>query len=294
MQIAIINIDSKRIPNLALAKIEKYHKDRGDKLVDLDKADKVYVSCVFAINKDECELYKQDIRCIIGGSGYDIYTKLPREIEDVKSRINLGFTTRGCIRNCKFCIVPKKEGRIRVTNNLLDLWDGKSKDIVLLDNNILALPEHFKLICKQARDNKIRLDFNQGLDCRLLTHDIINDLNTIRTANLHFAWDDLKYEKSVRNAIDLMNEKRCTWLVLTGFNTTLEEDLYRVEYLRSRNQVAYIMRYNNSKRKNLIPLSRWVNNRSWFRAITWQEFVNLNYKGRTEEYGIQEICKWRH
>ena len=81
---------------------------------------------------------------------------------------------------------------------------------------------------------------------------------------------------------------RCTWLVLTGFNTTFEQDLYRANYLRSRNQVAYIMRYNNSKRKSLVPLSRWVNNRSWFRAVTWEYFVERNYKNREEEYGIKQ------
>ena len=293
MKIAIVNIDSKRIPNLALAKIEKYHKDKQDEITTVDKADKVYISCVFEINKHECDQYENNAKFLIGGSGYNITTKLPEDIENVRPRINLGFTTRGCIRNCKFCIVQQKEGRIRAVGDLLDLWDGKSKDVVLLDNNILALPKHFKLICKQARGNNIRLDFNQGLDCRLLTQDIVEDLKSIRTFDLHFAFDDMSYFEDVDNAITLLQEnniKRCNWLMLTGFNTTLKEDLWRANYLRSRNQVAYVMRYNQSKRKDLIPLSRWVNNRSWFRAISWKEFVENNYKGREVEYGIEEIC----
>jgi len=291
MKIALVNIDSVRIPNLALAKINKFHIDNKDEIVDIEFADKVYVSCVFAINKDKCKPYEQDARCVIGGSGYDIDTKLPEEIEGIKPRINLGFTSRGCIRNCKFCIVPRKEGRVRATNDLMDLWDGKSKNITLLDNNLLALPDHFKLICKQARENKIKVDFNQGLDCRLLTDDMVKDLKEIKPSNLHFAWDDLKYEKDVVKAIDLLQKhgiNRCTWLVLTGFNTTFKQDLYRANYLKSRNQVAYIMRYNNSKSKKLVPLSRWVNNRSWFRAVTWEYFVENNYKGREEEYGIKQ------
>jgi len=291
MKIALVNIDSVRIPNLALAKINKFHVDNKDEIVDIEFADKVYVSCVFVINKDKCTPYEQDARCVIGGSGYDIDIKLPEEIEDINPHINLGFTSRGCIRNCKFCIVPRKEGRIRATNDLMDLWDGKSKNITLLDNNLLALPDHFKLICKQARENKIKVDFNQGLDCRLLTDDMVKDLKEIKPSNLHFAWDDLKYEKDVVKAIDLLQKhgiNRCTWLVLTGFNTTFKQDLYRANYLKSRNQVAYIMRYNNSKRKELVPLSRWVNNRSWFRAVTWEYFVENNYKGREEEYGIKQ------
>ena len=82
-----------------------------------------------------------------------------------------------------------------------------SKNVVLLDNNILALPEHFKLICKQAKDNKIKLDFNQGLDCRLLTEDMVSMLKDIKATNLHFAWDDLKYENDVKRSIDLLQKR---------------------------------------------------------------------------------------
>jgi len=285
MEVLLINIDSK-MPNLALKKIEKYHLDQGNEVIwDMPLArsivDKIYVSCIFERNKKKCYDYEDDPKCLIGGSGYDLAITLPEEIESIKLHINLGFTTRGCIRHCEFCIVPEKEGKIRIVGDLLDLWDGKSKDIILLDNNILALPKHFKLICKQARENKIRLDFNQGLDCRLLDRDIVNELKSIRHQELHFAFDDLSYFDEVDKAITLLRKNginRCTWLMLTGFDTTFEEDLFRANYLRSRNQVAYVMRYNNSKRKDLIPLSRWVNNRAWFRSITWEEFLERNYK----------------
>ena len=108
MKILIINIDSKKIPNLALKKIEKYHLDKGDEVMwDMPLfahlSDKIYVSCVFEKNKKQCETW--GTRAEIGGSGYDINSKLPEEIENIKPRINLGFTSRGCIRNCKFCIV---------------------------------------------------------------------------------------------------------------------------------------------------------------------------------------------
>lgn len=271
------------MPNLALKKIEKYHTDRGDEVnwnmpLFAHLSDKIYVSCIFERNKSKCGEWQD--RALIGGSGYDLRITLPEEIEKIKPRINLGFTTRGCIRNCEFCIVPQKEGRIRVVGDLLDLWDGKSKDIILLDNNILALSKHFKLICKQAREKGIRLDFNQGLDCRLLNQEIVDELKSIRHKELHLAFDDLSYFDDVDKAITLLQKNginRCTWFILTGFNTTLEEDIFRAKYLRSRNQNAYVMRYNNSKRKDLIPLSRWVNNRAWFQAITWERFLELNY-----------------
>jgi len=282
-KILIINIDSKKIDNLALKKIEKYHLDRGNEVMwDMPLfahlSDKIYVSCIFEKNKDKAKEWEG--RALIGGSGYSLDIELPEEIENIKPKINLGFTSRGCIRNCKFCIVRRKEGKIRAVGDLLDLWNGEDRDITLLDNNILALPDHFKFICKQARENNIRLDFNQGLDCRLLNQDMVDDLKSIRHTELHFAWDDLKYEKDVIKAIDLLqknNINRCTWLMITGFNTTIEEDIYRAKYLKSRNQNAYVMRYNFSKDKKLIPLSRWVNNRAWFQATTWEQFLERNY-----------------
>jgi len=285
MEILLINIDSKRMPNLALKKIEKYHLDNGDEVIwDIPLyahlMDKIYVSCVFEKNKAECLQWKD--RALIGGSGYDLKTTLPEEIEKVKPHINLGFTTRGCIRKCKFCVVPEKEGRIRIVGDLLDLWDGESKDIVLLDNNILALPEHFKLICKQARENKIRLDFNQGLDCRLLNQDIVDELKTIKHKELHFAFDSLDYFDKVNRAITILQKNginRCNWLMLTGFDTTLKEDLFRANYLKSRNQNAYVMRFDNSKRKDLTILAMWVNNHKWFQGMDFNQFLDM-FKNR--------------
>ena len=156
MKVLIIDIDS-RIPNLALKKIEKYYLDKGDEVLwniplAKDIVDKVYVSCVFTKNKNKCNFWEG--MGDIGGSGYSLEINLPLEIEAVKPRINYGFTTRGCIRNCKFCIVPKKEGKIRIEGELLDLWDGYSKKVIVMDNNILALPTHFEMVCRQARENK--------------------------------------------------------------------------------------------------------------------------------------------
>jgi hypothetical protein len=161
MKILIINIDSV-IPNIALEKIKLYHQTRGDKVWEnfplmSGEADKIYISCVFDWNKDNCYgwgIVDIDQRILIGGSGWDINVKLPEEIEAMKPKINYGFTTRGCIRHCKFCIVPQKEGMIRATGDIYDLWDRHTKTIVLLDNNILALPEHFFKISSHRKSQR--------------------------------------------------------------------------------------------------------------------------------------------
>jgi len=277
MKILLIDIDS-TITNLALKKIEKYHKDKGDNVLwdkpeMKDMVDKIYVSCIFDYDKDKCKEWEGFGE--IGGSGYSLKKVLPREIESVKPRINLGFITRGCIRKCPWCIVPKKEGYIRIVGDLLDLWDGKSKDIKILDNNILALPKHFELICKQARKNKIRVDFNQGLDHRLLTQEIVNSMKSISHIEYRLAFDHPAYLSSVNRAITLLQKNkinRCMWYVLVGFNTTFQEDLQRVQYLRSRNQNGYIMRYK--KERIYIPLAKWVNQPWIFRGMTWKQFMN--------------------
>ena len=282
MKILLINIDSK-IPNLALKKIEKYHRDKGAEIIwnnplFRDIVDKIYVSCVFKKNKPQTAEWEN--RAEIGGSGYSLEKTLPPEIEEIKPRINLGFTTRGCIRHCNFCIVPEKEGGVRIVGDLMDLWDGKNRDIVILDNNILALPEHFRLVCKQARENKLRVDFNQGLDHRLLTLEIIHELKTIRHNELRFAFDRLSYLPSVERAINLLqsaNINRCTWYVLAGYDTTYREDLERVEYLKIRGQNAFIQRYETCYAdKKYIALARWVNQHHIFQKMTFEQFLKLS------------------
>lgn len=277
-RISIIDIDSK-IPNLALKKIEKYHLDRGDEVVwnsDLfiQESDKTYVSCVFSKNRTLADKYNG--LADIGGSGYSLDTVLPPEIEIVNPHINLGFTTRGCVRNCPFCIVPKKEGRIRIVGDLLDLWDGKSKEIVVMDNNILALHDHFSLVCRQAQDNRLLIDFNQGLDHRLLTPEIADTLKRTRHKEYRFSFDYSAQEPSVRKAIDIMSSvgiNRCSWYVLAGFESSFDDALYRANLLRGLNQIAYLQRYESCYHdKKYILLARWVNQHHLFRALTWEQF----------------------
>ncbi|NQT23378.1 MAG: hypothetical protein HQ579_08105 [Candidatus Omnitrophica bacterium] len=293
MKVLIINVDSK-IPNLALKKIEKYHLDRGDEVIWNNElfqfsVDKTYVSIVFDWNKDKA---KQFPNAEIGGSGFSLKKTLPSEIDKVKPRINLGFTTRGCIRKCSFCIVPKKEGGIKIVGDIYDIWDGKSKNLIILDNNILALPNHFKKICEQLRKEKIKVDFNQGLDCRLLTGDIAKDLKSISHIEYRFAFDDIKLRPQVEKAIKLLREcgiNRCNWYVLVGFNTTFEEDLDRLNLLRDLKQNAYVQRYNAYKAdRKYIPLARWANQHHIFQAMNYLQFLEKCKK----EIGGSYLSEW--
>lgn len=277
MRICLIDIDSK-IPNLALKKIEKYHIDRGDKIewnnsLMATISDKTYVSCVFDWNKKKAQEWEG--KAEIGGSGYSLDITLPPEIESSKPRINLGFTTRGCIRKCPFCIVPKKEGGIRIEGDIYDIWDGVSKEIELLDNNIMAIFSHFKKIFRQIKKENIKLREN-GLDIRLLDKKRATILASIKHYDYHFAFDNMTDRDFVDRGIKLLQEvgiKKSCFYVLVGFNTTFEDDLDRLNFIRDRKQNAYVQRYHyKNGDKKYIALSRWVNQFHLFQAITWEQF----------------------
>lgn len=283
MKIGLIDVDSK-IPNLALMKISAYHKAQGDavKLHDplLDKPDKVYASKIFDFTPDY--QYWPDCEIIKGGSGYDLHTDLPPEVDNQCPDYSLyncdyaiGFTTRGCIRNCPFCIVPRKEGRIRAVGDIYDFWMGQ-KQLMLLDNNLTALPDHMEKICKQLIKEKIQTDFNQGLDIRLITDDMAKLLAKVRLwKQIHFAFDDVKIEKQVREGIATLTKympaSRLMFYVLIGFNSTPEEDLYRVETLRGLGVDPFVMPYDKSDPYQK-RFARWCNHKAIFKTVAWEDY----------------------
>lgn len=283
MRVLLLNIDSK-LPNIALHKIKMWHELQGDEVVwgspiEMYGADKVYASCIFTKNKYKADsLLGLNPNISMGGSGYSLDINLPEEIESMKPKINYGFTTRGCIRNCKFCIVTRKEGKIRATGDLLDLWDGKTKLVTVMDNNILALPKHFEMVCNQAREHSITLDFNQGLDHRLLTPELLAIMKSISHKEYRFAFDNPASLPTVERAIKMMRDagiNRCNWYVLVGFDTTPEDDLMRLNYLRDNGQRAYVQRYETHFYEPFyVGLARWVNQPHLFVGMTWEQFLN--------------------
>lgn len=250
MKILLIDIDS-TIPNLALKKIEYYYKKRGAE---------------------------------IGGTGYDIKKKLPVEIERIKPKINIDFATRGCIRKCKFCFVPEKEGKIRVDRDLYDIWNGVSKVVVFLDNNILAMPDHFKLICKQAQKENVRIDFNQGLDIRLVTDEIGKILSKTNMKYYRFALDHPSFINIFNKKLEILkiyiSLKQVLVYVLVGFNTKWDDDMKRLVFIKGKKCRPYLMRHENiygNRKYN--ELAAWVNQRRFFITKTYDEFREI-YKNR--------------
>ena len=274
MRIGLLNLEPK-YKNLAIEKLRIYHQQQGDEVENyfaLCSYDKVYASSIFTFTKK----YIVPRGAVCGGSGFDLTTVLPPEIEGIKPHLNFGYTSRGCMRNCPFCIVRRKEGLWHDIGDLLDLWGGVSKIVRLLDNSITASLEHFRMVCEQAMEHNITLDITQGIDHRTLTSVMVNWLKKVSHKEYHFAFDEPRYLPSVKRAIGLLQDggiNRSTWYVLVGFNTTFREDLDRLNFLKERKQNAYVQRYKRDRQ--YIPLARWANQHHIFHKMSWDQFLDL-------------------
>jgi len=286
MKVLLIDADGK-LPNIALHKLAIWHENQGDEVtwnmpLFLDQADKVYISTILTKSWPKVEnLVGLRPDAVVGGTGtwgfIDPPPKLPAEVEAVKARINYGFTTRGCIRHCPFCLVPLVEGNIRAVGDIYDVWDGKAKTLTLLDNNILALPDHFETIVEQLVSNGLIVDFNQGLDIRLVNGRTLPLLQKLKMRRLRFAFDDPKMAAIIKEKVALVRQAGLNhdvfFYVLVGFDTTFEEDLERLNLLRRLKCRAYVMRYETVRgKREYIRLAEWVNQHWTFAKYDFDEF----------------------
>ena len=306
MKIGLIDVDGHNYPNIPLMKISAWHKAQGDSVEWYDPMfsghmDKVYMSKVFSFTPDFEYCIDAD-EIIKGGSGYcislvdgkEVFDKskdidLPYEIEHIYPDYSLygitdtayGFLTRGCPRGCEHCHVELKEGRRTYkVADLSEFWRGQ-KNIVLCDANILACRQ-WKDLLQQLIDSKAWVDFNQGLDIRLMTAEKADMLKRIKVKNLHFAWD--RYEDKDKilpkfkmfKMITGIDYRKLGVYVLCNFNTSIEQDLERIYYLRYLGFSPYVMLYNKEsipKGHELRKLQRWVNNRIIFaKCETFEDY----------------------
>ena len=264
MKVLLMDLDIIKVspfPNLALMKLSAYHKARGDQVYlnfPLDRSDITYASCVFTWNTKRKATVPDG--AIVGGSGIDLKVELPPEVEHImpdyslypRVDFSLGFASRGCIRKCPWCIVPEKEGQIRPWARIYEFWDCRHQKITLLDNNLLAAP-NWRLTMDDLIAEELEVDFNQGLDIRLVNEETVGYLKRVKTKQLRFAFDDFAYESAVRRGIELLVKngiasRKLLFYVLYGFgddNTAVE----RVNILRSYNVDIYPMGYKGADGK---------------------------------------------
>lgn len=306
MRIGLIDCDKTKFPNLALMKLSAWHKSHGD-IVEWyqpfsERYDKVYIAKVFSTTPDYDLCINAD-EVVRGGTGYDIrlvdgrevFTPSPclsYEVEHIYPDYDLygiadtayGFLTRGCPRGCDFCIVATKEGKksIKVAD-LSEFWRGQ-KNIILCDPNILACKDWRNLL-QQVADSKANIDFNQGLDIRLMTKEKAELLNQCKLREIHFAWDRYQDKEVILRNLAMYAEygkfkpqsHNAIVYTIVNFDTTFEQDLERIYTLRDMGYWAYVMIYDKAHcDKKYRDLQRWVNNRVIFAKCKKFE----NYKNK--------------
>ena len=285
IRIGLIDVDSHNFPNLCLMKLSAYHKAQGHQVCfwnPLFYFDVVYKSRVFTDTYSKDNITVRNAGQVIkGGTGYGPGSDLPDEIEHSYPDYSLypqysetayGFLSRGCPRGCGFCIVGGKEGRkSRKVADLSEFWRGQ-REIKLMDANLLACPDHEKLLLQLA-ESRALVDFSQGLDIRLITRDNVALLNQVRTKTVHFAWDNpdedlTRYFRQFLEWTSIKNPRLRRVYLLTNYGSTHEQDLYRVETLRQMGFDPYVMIYEKPTAPPITRhLQRWVNNKRLFYAI---------------------------
>jgi len=290
VKIGLIQADGK-LPNLALMKICGFHENLGHHVewfkghLFEEEYSKVYCSKIFSFT----QLPELPEKTIIGGTGIDFYNKMPEFIENAvpsytlypECDYHIGFSMKGCRFNCKFCCVPKKEGRPYNYNTIDEILlnPNAKKKLMLLDNDFFG--GEWEANLNRIKELNLRVCFVQGLNIRIITEEQAELLSTVNYTNskfnqkyLTFAWDKFHDGKLVRKGIEICNNagipcKNMQFFVLVGFDTTPEQDMERVMILKELGCKPYVMPYNKFDEYQK-SFTRWVNFRPAFNSVPWE------------------------
>ena len=298
MKIGILQVDGK-LPNLALMKITAYHESIGDTVSWYDGAlfddcyDKIYASKIFAFSPMP-ELPKE--KSLIGGTGIDFYNNLPAEMEQMQPSYllhptvdyHLGFSMKGCRFDCSFCCVPKKEGKPYKYSSIDQILINPNggKKLVLLDNDFFGTGD-WEVNLNRIIELGLKVNFNQGLNIRILTQRQANLLAKSKYYNLHFtsryltfAWDRYEDRDDIMKGVERcdnagIRRDHLQFFVLIGYDTTPEQDLDRVNTITELGAKAFVMPYNKFDAYQL-RFARWANSRQ-LKHVKWEDYIH-NFK----------------
>lgn len=311
-------------PNIALCKIARYHKTIGDNVewakpkreivqtnlfyhVDAptkNEYHRIYASKIFTFSPDFNPSRYDTHEFVFGGTGYDIKSLLPKEIDNMQPDYSIypnipkdyayGFLTRGCPNKCKWCVVPQKEGAVRPYMDVDEIAiEGRNK-LVLMDNNFLAAGDYAHDQLDKIIERGYRVDFNQALDARLVTDDFARKLAKVKWLDknrIRFGCDTQAQIKECERAIDMIISYgfHGEFFLYTMLNDNFQECYNRIHYWwerlqNARNQhignciYAYAQPYRDPYNPNQqIPkwqkdMANWVNKKAHFVAHSFEEF----------------------
>lgn len=255
-----------------------------------------YLSVPFTWNLPEvysrCVWYRQQgFQVRAGGPAVELMPNYLSGLADIGGEVdalskhnpNATFTSRGCIRNCQFCAVPKIEGELRELTH----WEPKP---IVCDNNLLACSlRHFDTVIDTLK-HLTNVDFNQGLDARLLKQHHIDRLRELHLHCVRLAWDNVHLESTIMNAINRLlaaglAKSKIRVYVLVGFDDTQDDALYRCQTLKDRGILPNPQRYQplDTLRKDsyvglgwsarlLTDFIRYWSRQKWLRPIPFAEY----------------------
>lgn len=294
MNIGVCQMDGD-VPNLAIMKIVGFHEKRGDNVTMYNGPlwahtyDKIYFSKLFSFTPMPEFIPEHSV---IGGTGIDFFNRLPEEIEAAapsyslykNCNYHLGFSMKGCRFNCKFCCVPKKEGRPYKYNTIDEILTNPNggNRLMLLDNDFFG-GEDWRNNLERIIELKLKVCFVQGLNIRIITDEQAALLAKCNFRNskfnqkyLTFAWDRFNDGKIVIQGIERCKRagippQQMQFFVLIGFDSTHEQNLERVMTLKNLGCMPFVMPFNKSDPYQK-AFARWVNHRAIFKSCSWEDY----------------------
>jgi hypothetical protein len=295
-KIGLIDVDGKNFPNLALMKIAAYYKKIGyhvEWYSIFSNYEIVFLSKIFTFTQDYQYIITNAEKVEKGGTGYNFSKKLPSEIDlmqpdysiysnIVDNKTAYGFLTRGCIRNCKWCIVPKKEGILVPYMDIEEIAIENRNKIILMDNNILASDYGINQIEKIIK-LKLHVDFNQDLDCRLVNNEVAKMLVNVKWIKyIRFACDTSAQLPYLFRACDLLKKNGYNGSVFMNvlLSNDFNECLYRISKIKEYKTLRlepFAQPYIDFSGIKKIPqwqkdLARYVNRKEIFFSTDFKDY----------------------
>lgn len=277
--------------NLALMRLAAWHKAVGDEVVlggpaDVQDCDFTYGSYLFG---------HRDFVDNAGGPGVEPSIRLAPEVEAMKPDYDLypqlpyclGHTWEWCPRRCGFCVVPKQHNP-KTHRSIWEFHDSKFTSICLLNNNTFSDPQWKATFAEILAADLTVVDHN-GYDLRLIDEEKAFYLSILRFQGyIHFAWDRMRDERAILRGLAIAKEyglnkragpKSSMVYVLIGYDTTIQQDIYRCQRVVDAGFDPYIMIYNRRRYpKHLNRFRRFINNTRYYRRHRTVEEAWQNYR----------------
>ncbi len=312
MNVLLLHLDGK-LPNVALMRLATHHRALGDAVtlrhaptMDAvepeigDNFGRVYASAIFERTRPIAErLLEVRPDAIVGGTGVDV----ARTLESIgvttmaqdysvypRCGFSIGFTQRGCRLCCPFCVVPRKEGKVRAEQSIADIWRGGAhrRDILLLDNDFFGVPS-WRARIEELKAGRFRVCLCQGINARMLSEEAADAVagidyrdTTFNARRIYTAWDDREDERTLFRGLDRLvaagvKPDHLMVYMLIGYvpGETHEDRDYRRRRLRRWGARPYPMPFVRTA--ELTGYQRWVVG-AYDKRVSWAEWVRARFQ----------------